>query len=279
LELADQEAGPWCEDPDYQRVKKEMEDGWPPSPPEPIPANYPTASLHRPMTTAFLPAQLLHVAAQFASTDPAKQLLTGILVRPARDEDGKEIGGIRIDSTDGTRAFSVTCPDTAWECDKPILLSASAFKKRISYAVAAEIEGETDELGNIRILGGKTKDGTLDLASGRGLTFMQSIPAFWQPTYAFVGDPAEQYPKVDQIWPSQFGRDTDTPIAFNAALLADFLTEVKRYSTNDLVTMQRNGAINPMVFTSEMSGAWLNEVEMRFLLCPVEIGGAAARAS
>ena len=27
LELADQEAGPWCEDPEYQRVRKEMEDG------------------------------------------------------------------------------------------------------------------------------------------------------------------------------------------------------------------------------------------------------------
>jgi hypothetical protein len=34
-----------------------------------------------------------------------------------------------------------------------------------------------------------------------------------------------------------------------------------------------------MVFTSKMSGAWLDEVEMRFLLMPIEIGGAAARAT
>jgi hypothetical protein len=228
------------------------------------------------MATAFLPAQLLHVAAQFASTDPAKQLLTGILIRPAYDEE--EYPGIRIDSTDGVRAFSVTCPNTAWECERPMLLSASAFKKRIPYAVAAELKDETDELGSIRFLGGKIKDGILDLTTLRGLQFMQSIPAFWQLTYAFAGDLAERYPKVDQLWPSQFGRDTDTPIAFNAALLADFLAEVKRYSTNDLVVMQRNGATNPMVFTSKMSGAWLDEVEMRFLLMPVQIGGAAARA-
>jgi hypothetical protein len=234
------------------------------------------------MATAFLPAQLLHAAAQFASfasTDPAKQLLTGILVRPAWDEDGEYQRGIRIDSTDGVRAFSVTCPNVAWECDRPMLLSASAFKKRIPYAVAAELRGETNELGNIRILGGKTKDGILDLTTLRGLQFMQSIPAFWQPTYAFEGDPAEQYPKVDQLWPSQFGRNTEAPIAFNACLLADFLAEVKRYSTNDAVAMQRNGATNPMVFTSKMSGAWLDEVEMRFLLMPIASCAAAARAS
>jgi hypothetical protein len=221
------------------------------------------------MATAFLPAQLLHVAAQFASTDPAKQLLTGILIRPAWDEDGDCQRGIRIDSTDGTRAFSVTCPNAAWECREPMLLSASAFKKRIPYAVAAQLDGMEDD--NARILGGKIKDGILDLTTLRGLAFMQSIPAFWRPAYAFEGDPAEQYPKVDQLWPSQFGCNTDTPIAFNAALLADFLAEVKRYSDNDVVTMQRNGATNPMVFTSKMSGAWLNEVEMRFLLMPVQV--------
>ena len=216
------------------------------------------------MSTAFLPVQLLHVAAQFASIDDAKQLLMGILVRPA------EGGGIRIDSTDGVRAFSVTCPDTTWECEKPILLSAKAFKKRIPYAVAAEL-GNTVGGAVARILGGKTRDGMLDTASGKGLAFMQSIPALWQPAYAFEGDPAEQYPKVDQLWPSQFGCDTAAPIRLNAALLCDFLAEVKRYSTNDLVTMQRNGPINPAVFTAKMSGTWLDEVKMRFLLMPVQI--------
>jgi hypothetical protein len=196
--------------------------------------------------------------------------MTGILVQPAWDEGGDYQRGVRIDSVDGHRAFSATCPNTAWECTKPMLLSASAFKKRIPYAVAAELRGETDELGNIRILGGKKANVATSIEES-GLQFMQSIPAFWQPTYAFEGDPVEQYLKVDQIWPSQFGHDTETPIAFNAALLADFLAEVKRYSDNDCVTMQRNGPTNPAVFTAKMSGAWLDEVEMRFLLMPVQI--------
>ena len=211
------------------------------------------------MATAFLPVQLLHVAAQFASIDDAKQTMTGILVRPAED------GGIQIDSVDGHRAFSVICPDTTWECEEPILLSAKAFKKRIPYAVAAELGNVVGD-GNARIMGGKPQSGL-----NHELQFMQSIPVLWQPAYAFEGDPAEQYPKVDQIWPSQFGHDTETPIAFNAAYLCDFLAEVKRYSTNDRVTMQRNGAYNPAVFTAEMSGSWLDEVEMRFLLMPVGI--------
>ena len=77
------------------------------------------------MTLASLPAQMLYVAAQFASVDPIKQALTGILVRPAKD------GGIQIDSSDGYRAFNVTCPDPVWSCHKPLLLNPKSFVKRI----------------------------------------------------------------------------------------------------------------------------------------------------
>lgn len=215
------------------------------------------------MPTALLPAQLLYVAAQFASIDDTKQTLTGILVRPAMD------GGVKIDSTDGVRAFSVTCPNATWECETPMLLSAKTFKKRIPYAVIAEL-GNTVGDGNARILGGKATSRTA-AESENGLSFMQSMPALWEPAYTFTGDPVKAYPNVDQIWPDQFGCNTDAPIAFNAALLADFLAEVKRYSTSDLVIMQRNAAHNPMVFTAKMSGAWLDEIEMRFLLMPVQI--------
>ena len=220
------------------------------------------------MPTAFLPVQLLHVAAQFASIDDAKQTMTGILVRPVSRLGAlcaRDTCGVRIDSTDGHRAFSVICPDTTWECEEPMLLSAKAFKKRIPYAVIAQLGNVVGD-GNARIMGGKPQSGL-----NHELQFMQSIPALWQPDSAFVGDPAEQYPKIDQIWPDQFGHNTEAPIAFNAAYLCDFLAEVKRYSTNDLVVMQRNGAYNPAVFTAKMSGSWLNEVEMRFLLMPVQI--------
>jgi hypothetical protein len=215
------------------------------------------------MPKALLSAQLLHVAAQFASPDPAKQLLTGILIRPA---DG---GGVKIDSTDGIRAFSVICPDENWSCETPMLLSAKAFKKRISYAQMAQFI-DTDE-GSARILGGKHAKGVTAATLFDGPAFMQSFPALWQPAFAFEGDPAEQYPKIDQLWPDQFGRDTDIPITFNAALLADFLIEVNRYSGTGRVVMQRNSPTNPMVFSSTMSGTWLDEVEIRFLLMPIQI--------
>ena len=215
------------------------------------------------MTEAFLPAQVLHVAAQFASPDPAKQLLTGILIRPA---DG---GGVKIDSTDGIRAFSIVCPNENWSCKTPMILSAKAFKKRIPYAQVAQFI-DTDK-GSARILGGKFAKRVTAETLFDGPAFMQSFPALWEPAYAFTGDPAEQYPKLDQLWPDQFGSGTDVPIAFNAALLADFLSEVNRYSGTGRVTMQRNGATNPMVFSSTMSGAWLDEVEMRFLLMPIQI--------
>lgn len=204
------------------------------------------------MPSAFLPAQLLHVAAQFASTDDTKQTLTGILVRPA------EGGGIRIDSTDGTRAFRVICPDTHWECSEPILLSAKAFKKRISYARIAAFDDDTN---GVRILGGK----------GAVAGFIQAIPGLWEQE-GFVGSGAERYPSIDQLWPDTFGRACDEPIAFNARLLSEFLEQVTRHSCNGTVKMQRNSPINPMVFTSAIDDKanWLENVEMQFLLCPVQ---------
>lgn len=206
------------------------------------------------MPSAFLPAQLLHVAAQFASTDDTKQTITGILVRPA------EGGGIRIDSTDGTRAFRVICPDTHWECSEPILLSAKAFKKRISYARIAAFDDDTN--GSVRILGGK----------GAVAGFIQAIPGLWEQE-GFIGNGAERYPNVDQIWPDTFGRACDEPISFNARLLSEFLDQVARYSCNGTVKMQRNSPINPMVFTSVIDDEanWLADVEMQFLLMPVQV--------
>jgi hypothetical protein len=206
------------------------------------------------MPSAFLPAQLLHVAAQFASTDDTKQTLTGILVRPA------EGGGIRIDSTDGTRAFRVICPDTHWECSEPILLSAKAFKKRISYARWACIDDDTN--GNARVMGGK----------GAVAEFMQAIPALWHQD-GFVGNPAECYPSIDQLWPDTFGRACDESISFNARLLSEFLEQVTRYSWNSTVKMQRNSSVNPMIFTSMIDDEanWLADVEMQFLLMPVQV--------
>lgn len=202
--------------------------------------------------TAFLPASLLHVAAQFAATDPCKQVLTGIMVRPADD-------GITIESTDGIRAFRVTVSDSNWRCDAPMLLSAKAFKKRIPYARFAAFEHEAE---TARILGGK----------GPNAEFLQSIPCNWQ-SEGYVGDPVAAYPKTDQLWPDTFGRDAGKPIAFNAALMGDFLAQVARLAWNGVAIMERNSPHNPIVLHSIIRDTWLEDVVMLFLLMPVQIRG------
>lgn len=197
---------------------------------------------------------MLHAAAQFTSADPVKQTLTGILVRPADD------GGVIISSTDGHRAFRVTCPDPKWEAWQPLLLSGKAFKKRIPYAGYAAFHLQT---GNAAIYGGK-----------KLTEYMQSLPAMWQcelegskHNYTSV-NPATLYPQADQLWPSQYGKETDTPIGFNAAYLADFLAIVKLYSHTDLVVSERNGYNTPMIFSAEVEMPELS-VTMEYLLMPL----------
>jgi len=197
---------------------------------------------------------MLHAAAQFTSPDPVKQTLTGILVRPADD------GGVIISSSDGHRAFRVTCPDPKWVCNEPTLLAGKAFKKRIPHASYAELDVHA---GNAAIHGGK-----------KVTEYMQSLPATWQcepegskHNYTNI-NPATLYPDSDRLWPSQYGRETDTPIGFNAAYLADFLAIVKLYSHTDLVVSERNRYNTPMIFSS-----WVNmpelSVTMEYLLMPL----------
>jgi hypothetical protein len=206
------------------------------------------------MKSAILPVAMLHAAAQFTSPDPVKQTLTGILVRLADD------GGVIISSTDGHRAFRVTCPDPKWRCKQALLLSGKAFKKRIPYARIAEFE---TPFSNAAIYGGK-----------KVAEYMQSLPATWQcelegskHNYTSV-NPATLYPQADQLWPSQYGKEADTPIGFNAAYLADFLAIVKLYSHTDLVVSERNKYNTPMIFSAEVDMPELS-VTMEYLLMPV----------
>ncbi len=199
---------------------------------------------------------MLHAAAQFTSPDPVKQTLTGILVRPADD------GGVIISSSDGHRAFRVTCPDPKWVCEQALLLSGKAFKKRIPYARIAKFE---TPFSNAAIYGGK-----------RVTEYMQSLPATWQcelegskHNYTNI-NPATLYPDSDRLWPSQYGRETDTPIGFNAAYLADFLAIVKLYSHTDLVISERNGYNTPMIFSAKVEMPELS-VTMEYLLMLLKV--------
>ncbi len=203
------------------------------------------------MTSVSLPAQMLYVAAQFASVNPFRQTLTGILVRPAKD------GGVKIDSTDGIRAFNVTCPDPIWHCDTPLLFNPKPFVKRISYAKIVNVEADKDVAS---VLGGKNN----------AIDFMQGVP--WRLQLdGFKGDPVAQYPDVDRLWPDKFNNSPGQPVEFNARLMADFLKQVERYSWNGVARMELNGATNPLVLASTASDFGLCNVDMRYLLCPVQI--------
>jgi hypothetical protein len=184
--------------------------------------------------------------------------MTGILVRPA------ECGvGIRIDSSDGHRAFRVTCPDERWFCPFPILLKASAFKKRIPNAGTFDILNE----GCARITGGK-KRGNDEIMSLNAI-----VNWLWEGERDIVSsttcNPASLYPNIDYIWPSSYGRDCEEPITFDAQLCADFLKQVCNFSHSKCVTMQRNGKINPLMLTAEADDGYGAQVEMNFLLMPI----------
>jgi hypothetical protein len=200
------------------------------------------------MAKAFLPAQLVYVAAQFAHTEAYKKILTAIHVRPVGES------GVIITSTDGHRMFQVTCPDATWYCDQPLLLNARQFKKRIAYGRFIAIDDTAGNGEGARVLGGKSATAE----------FLQSLP--WASPHADL-----QYPNNDQLWPDSFKNAPEAPIALNAQLLSEFLQQVTRYSRNGVVTMQTNNPTNPLVFTSTIRDAHLEDVEMRFLLMPVQI--------
>jgi hypothetical protein len=207
------------------------------------------------MAKAFLPAQLIYVAAQFASADACKKVLTAIHVRPAGES------GVIITSTDSHRMFQVTCSNAYWYCDQPLLLDAKQFKKRIPCARMVAIDDTAGNGEGARILGGKAATAE----------FLQSIP--WAGAYAGLRYPDTdlRYPNTDQLWPDSFKNTPEAPIGFNAQLLGDFLQQVTRYSRNGTVAMQTNSPTNPLLFTSTIRDTYLEDVEMRFLLMPVQI--------
>jgi hypothetical protein len=207
---------------------------------------------------AWLPAQLLYVAAQFASADPAKQALTAIRVRPA----GKGGTGIIIDSTDSHRAFRVKCPDSTWCCDGATLINAKSFKKRINRGRFAAIDDAGSDIA--RILGGK----------GAGLEHLLSVPCQAKKNFTDSKElfHASDYPNLDQLWPDKFTNEPKGVVGFNAALLKDFLVQVERYSCNGTVKMQCNAPHNPLYFTAEIDdkSSDLENVVMEFMLMPVQ---------
>lgn len=205
---------------------------------------------------ACLPAQILYVAAQFASRDEAKGVLQLVNVR-RRDD-----GSVQIESTDGHRAFRFRVPVAArggelWFADRDLKLNAATLRKRVSYGQFAIVRAD----GTVEFLGGKSKKG-----APVPTEFLEARP--WK-----HADDCYEFPVIDQLWPDSFTGELKGPIAFNARYVAEFMAEVDRYSHNGVVKLQMNRPTTPVVMTSSCELHGLEGSELEHLLMPVQIRG------
>lgn len=202
---------------------------------------------------ACLPAQLLYVAAQFASRDEAKQVLQLVSVRKAAN------GEIAIESTDGHRAFCARVqPGEHWYLERDLLLNAATLRKRVSYAHWALVR----EGGTVELLGGKVSKGSKFPPA----ELLEARP--WK----HAAD-CHTFPAVEQLWPDRFSNQPGAPIAWNASYLSQFLAEVTRYSHNGVVRMEANHPHTPLVFSSGCEQMGLEGCQLRYLLMPVQVRG------
>jgi hypothetical protein len=203
-------------------------------------------------TIACLPAQVLYVAAQFASRDEAKQVLQLISVRRCGADQ------ITIESCDGHRAFRFRLPaGEHWYSERDqLLVSAAAFRKRVTYGHWALISdgGVADVLGGRMGKGAKVPPAEL----------IEARP--WKSAADCL-----QYPQLDQLWPDQFSNKPGGPVAWNASYLGQFLAEVSRYSHNGAVRMVCNSPTKPLVFSSSCELPGVKGCELEYLLMPVQI--------
>lgn len=196
---------------------------------------------------ACLPAPILHIAAQFASTDDAKQLLQCIYAT-------KSDKGIEVASTDGHRLFRFVMPfKTASDLYKVnssigLKLDAKLFKKKVNYAKDVIIG--TDK--SIEFIGGKGK--RKDPLEKRYQ--LQEIDGV--------------YPNYNQLFPDSFSNEPKKAIAFNAKYLSEFCQMVTKYS-NGTLKMVTNHPTTPVVFTACCDVEGLEGFELEYLLMPIQI--------
>jgi DNA polymerase III sliding clamp (beta) subunit (PCNA family) len=205
---------------------------------------------------ALVPAQLLWAAAQFASTDECKKLLTTICINTkVHDSDCY----LEIASTDGHRLFKVVVPYSEHffaysdliDKEKGFKIFAKPLKKAVSHAQYAVIR----KSGQVEFMGGK-KSATDLLCS------VNANAREWQDA---------TYPNYNQLIPASFGANSEKPITFNAGYLSDFCKVVSKLSPNGTVKMQRNSDNTPAVFDCDYCLIDETSVKLECLIMPVVI--------
>ena len=219
------------------------------------------------MAAAVLPYWPIWAAAQFASTDEAKDRLQ--FVHVWRDCDA-----FQIESTDGHRAFryriptwNADCTPTLWRIpDGGVLLPAKPLKKAVSKAKLLTVsqdlratfhggpKGSLDELSSVNCAG----------------TFSVHTAEDWKP------ERSGEYPQLNQLWPDTFSNNAGNPFAFNATYLKQWFSVVEKLSHNGVIKVRCNSARTPFVMSSSyvpQAGQHFASPEMELLLMPVLIRG------
>jgi hypothetical protein len=169
---------------------------------------------------AVLPLAALRIAAQFASTDPAKFAINCINIRSHNN-------GTRIESTNGHLAFRIDLPGeqtyapAGYETKanpKPFLRNAGVPAQAMRYGREVFLYADN----TAKIIGGKTQvNETLAI-----------LPAWRSETAS-----GSTFPNIDQIWPD-FSTSTGSNIAFNATYLAQIAKIVQDYSPNAILRIE-----------------------------------------
>lgn len=219
---------------------------------------------------AVLPYWPIWAAAQFATTDEAKELLQ--FVHVWRDGDTYQ-----IESTDGHRAFRYRFPavstesagaatatmPTLWRVpEQGLLLHAKALKKAVAYGKLLTVTNE------MRAVFHGGKKGSLGELSSVNLAGHFSVH-----TAADCGK-VGRYPALNQLWPERFSNQPNSAWAFNARYLKEWGAVVERLSHNGVTRCEGNAATTPFVFASSYEpciGQHFPEPELELLLMPVQI--------
>ena len=217
---------------------------------------------------AHVPAQLLWAAAQFASTDSCKELLTNVCIRHSIIREGEHQGpAITIASTDGHRLFRAIVPCSEWftinsetfDNELGFKVAAKPLKKAVAYAQYARLR----KSGSVTFVGGKKRKGSEAVPS----EFLSSLNASVHPW------DSARYPNVDQLFPDHFGQGTEPDIAFNARYLAEWCKVVEKLSTSGVVRMKRNHPITPAVFECDFELFSVGVIKLECLIMPVQLRG------
>jgi len=169
---------------------------------------------------ASIPYEVARIASQFVSKDYSKQLLMGIHLKVDKKN-------ITIESTDGHRLFTFSFPNNelGFKLEKNVVIPGSIFKSQIKNATKVLI---TDNL----------------------ITFMNEEIFLSSIHYQSIEG---TYPDVEKVMPDKF-KDFDKigkEFSFNASYLSDFCNQVKKVSSNKVVTFKGNLPTTPFIITAD----------------------------